>query len=197
MKARDNPFRTERLLSGQYRLQGISWDQLLERCRVLRYRAALVGPCGSGKTTLLEDLGRRLEEHGLRTVYARLQPEHCNFRSLLRLTAGLTGRDILLLDGTEQLPWWKWQPLKWGTLNAGGLLVTLHKPGRLPSLWQCRTSATLLAEIAAELLGTDPEALRQEAKRLFQKHHGNLREALRDWYDLMAQHEGTRPIAEF
>jgi hypothetical protein len=188
MKARDNPFRTERILSVRYRLRGITWTELLHRCEALRYRAALVGPRGSGKTTLLEDLAPKLGELGFRTRLVRLDQEHPRFDAgfLPELVAGLTTKDILLFDGTEQMNPSAWRWFKWRTRAAGGLIITSHLPGLLPTLWECHTSPVLLASIAAELLGVDPCITQAHAIDLFKKHCGNLRDALRECYDQVA-----------
>src|SRR5260370_33067107 len=105
MRARDNPFRTECVLSVRYRLQGITWPELLARCEALHYRASLIGPCGCGKTTLLEDLESRLRQRQFSTRFLRLDEEHPRFESgvLSRLAAGLSAQDILLFDGAEQM----------------------------------------------------------------------------------------------
>ena len=52
IRARDNPFRADRVQSLPYRLMDTTWDALLDRLAALRYRAAIVGPEGSGKTTV-------------------------------------------------------------------------------------------------------------------------------------------------
>jgi hypothetical protein len=184
MRARDNPFRSERLLSIRYCLQRATWPELLQRCHDLNYRAALVGPCGSGKTTLLEDLESRLPELGFKTRLIRLDAEHPQFEPgfLKRLATSLDSQVILLFDGAEQLNPLAWCWFKWRTRAAGGLIIALHRAGRLPMLWECQTSQRLLAEIAAQLLESDPLELLPQAEVFFARHCGNLREALRDWY---------------
>lgn len=185
MRARDNPFRTERLLQIRYRLCDTTWPQLLARLERLRFRAALVGPHGSGKTTLLEDLQERLRERGFGTLCIRLDDEQRSFENgfLDRLFGGVTGNEIILFDGAEQmgpLVWWRFQRR---SRRAGGLIITTHRPGRLPTLLECCTTAGLLAGIASELLGEDLERVQLQAEMLYQKYRGNLRDALREWYD--------------
>jgi hypothetical protein len=199
MRARDNPFRTERVLSVRYRLQGVTWAELLKRSEALRYRAALVGPCGHGKTTLLEDLEPRFREKGFNTHLIRLNEDCPELESgfVKRLNAALTKADLLLLDGADQLRPLAWFWFCWRIRAAGGLIITTHKAGRLPTLWECRSSAFLLSRIAAELLGVCPEALRVQAQLLFAKHRGNLREALRDFYDVWAEKRALLPRESF
>ena len=192
MRARDNPFRSESILRVRYRLLGIEWDQLLGRCEQLHYRAALVGPCGSGKTTLLEDLEPRLRAKGFETVWLRLNQES-SLRERWSLSKQTTGQ-FLLFDGAEQLSWVAWQFFKWRTRRAAGLIITTHKPGRLPTLWNCNTSARLLSDIMADVLaGSRFTTLPANPVDLFRKHQGNLREALRECYDLMACGDHDKP----
>ncbi len=192
MRARDNPFRTERILQVRYRLEGTTWPELLKRCEVLGYRGAVVGPHGCGKTTLLEDLEFKLRESGFATHVLRLDVEHPRFASAFvrQFSAELAPNDIVLLDGAEQLSLVSWHWFRYCTRRAGGLIITVHRPGRLPTLWECSTSASLLAAIASNLLGEDAALLRESAQFLFERSGGNLREALREWYDLLAQQPG-------
>ena len=189
MRARDNPFRTERILQVRYRLQGITWAELVGRCEILGYRAALVGPQGSGKTTLLEDLEPRLRERGFGTPFLRLNAEQrkVNPDFVNPLFDRLTANDILLVDGAEQMHPLAWRWFQWRTRRLAGLLITTHRGGRLPTLWECRTSSALLAGIAAELLAVRTETLGERADALFRRHGGDLRHALRDWYNLVAE----------
>ena len=192
VRASDNPFRTGQVLQVRYRLRGVTWAQLLARCAARRHRGAIIGPHGGGKTTLLEDLELRLLQQGFDTRFIRLDQEHRAFEAgfLDRLCAHLTPKDILLLDGAEQMGPLAWRWFRWRTRHAGGLLITAHQAGRLPTLWECRTSPCLLAGIAAELLGVASDTTRERAGALFRKHRGNLREALREWYDLIAWQHG-------
>jgi len=185
MRARDNPFAVHRVLAIRYRLSGVTWEELLARLADLRFRAALVGPHGHGKTTLLEDLGERLGGHGFRVRPAtlhegdrRLGPQRDS-----ALFRDPHPRDLLLVDGAEQLDRLAWWDLRRRSRAAAGLIVTSHRPGLLPTLHECRTTPELFEAIARELGGE--EAL-QAATGLFARHQGNLRDALRELYDRYA-----------
>ncbi len=182
---RDNPFAVQRVLKVRFRLpETLSWEDLLDRFATLRRRGAIVGPHGHGKTTLLEDLAPRLEAHGfqvrtisLREAHPRLDQED---RTVVR---SLGPRDVLFLDGAEQLGWLSWMEVRLRTRQAGGLVITSHRPGLLPTLFECETTPELLAGIVSELLdgGEEPEV-----EELHARHRGNVRDALRELYDRWA-----------
>ncbi len=189
MRARDNPFASHRLHAVRYRLPGLSWDELLARLAGLGHRAAIVGGEGRGKTALLEALSPRLREHGFILRTATLSRERTALPADEErcLTAGLGAADLVVVDGAGHLGRLAWRRLVKRTAGAGGLLVTAHRPGFLPTLVDCLSSPELLAEIVAELLagapaGLDAAAL-PAATELFARHRGNLREALRELYD--------------
>ena len=183
MKARENPFAVERVLRVRYRPQGFTWEQLLSRLAELRYRAAIVGPEGSGKTTLLEDLEPLLLERGFVVHHLRLTRERRRFPvSRWWSVKQLRDKDVILFDGSEQLGAVRWRIFRCLSRRAGGVIVTTHHPGRLPTLVNCRTSPSLLTQLIAELtpqIDSDPT-------ELFQRHRGNVRDCLRELYDQFA-----------
>lgn len=188
MRARDNPFRTDRVLQVRYRLQDGTWDALLGRLEDLRFRGAIVGPQGSGKTTLLEDLAPRLAARGFAVRPLRLDTESPRFAPgfLDGFFATLTTRDVILLDGAEQLGAFAWRSFERRSRAAGGLIVTLHRRGRLPALIETRTSPELLAGLVEQILGDAASELAPLFPELHARHDGNLREALRELYDRYA-----------
>ena len=187
MRARNNPFASQRVLKVRYRLSGAVWSQLEERLEALRFRAALVGPHGHGKTTLLEDLGARLEARGFRVRPVTLHEGERRLgpARVAMLFRDPGPRDLLLVDGAEQLDRLAWWSLRRRSRSAAGIVITSHEPGLLATLHECRTSPELLAGIIQDLLpcsmGEAPSAA-----ELFVRHRGNLRDALRELYDLYA-----------
>jgi len=186
MRARDNPFAADRVQSIRYELPEGRAAALLARLERLRYRAAIVGPHGTGKTTLLEDLEAPLVRLGFRVIHLRLDSGHRRFPpgSLSRLRATLDARDLVCLDGAEQLGRLAWMTFRWRTRRAGGLLITSHRPGLLPTLIACTTSPELLDRIVRRL--APPAGIGPAPDDLFARHHGNLRNALRELYDVCA-----------
>lgn len=191
MRARDNPFAVQRVLAVRSRLARVTWEELLDRLAALGFRAALVGPHGHGKTTLLEDLAPRLEERGfhLRSVTLRAGDRRLTAAQEETLFRDLSGRDLLLVDGAEQLGRLAWLRLRRKSRAAGGLVITSHRPGLLPTLHECRTTPELLAGIVRDLLGPE-EGLQPACEDLWRRHRGNVRDALRELYDLWA----ARPV---
>jgi hypothetical protein len=186
MRARDNPFGADRVLSIRYEFPEGQAGPLLARLERLRYRAAIVGPHGTGKTTLLEDLETPLARLGFRVTHLRLDAAHRRFPrgGLSRLAATLDARDLICFDGAEQLGRAAWMMFRWRTRRAGGVLITSHRPGLLPTLVECTTSPELLEGIVSRL-APQTGAVRLPAD-LFARHHGNLRDAFRELYDVYA-----------
>jgi hypothetical protein len=185
VKARDNPFSSDRVLSIRYRLQDLTWDQLIQRLAGMNYRGALVGPQGSGKTTLLEDLEPALLAHGFQTRWLRLDQGTRPLSSAMSKTflSTIEKSDIILFDGAEQLPRLAWEQFKIKSRQAAGLIITTHNAGRLPTLLECVTHPGLLQEIVRAL--TSDAACNDHALTagLFHRHNGNVRNALRELYD--------------
>jgi hypothetical protein len=188
MRARDNPFRTDRVLEVRYRPLRGSWDDLLTKLHALRYRAAIVGPQGSGKTTLLEDLAPRLRERGHTVRELRLDTETPRFAPdfLDRFVASLTPSDVVLFDGAEQLGPIAWRFFRHRCRGAAGLVITGHRPGRLPMLIETATTPELLAALVRQILGDEACEVDPILPDLYERHAGNLRDALRELYDRYA-----------
>ena len=180
MRARDNPFRADRVEAIRYHPLDGTWDDLMARLAQLDYRAAVVGHDGSGKTTLLEDLAPRLAALGF--AVRRLFINEQNREPAELALDHLDCRDIILFDGADLLGPIAWLRFKRRTRHAGGVVITAHRPGLLPTLVECRTTPDLLHRLVAEILGTD--TLHPDDAALFTRHGGNIRDALRELYDM-------------
>jgi hypothetical protein len=189
MRAADNAFASHRVEAVRYRLPG-GWDALVDRLAALGHRAAVVGGHGSGKTSLLEALGPRLAARGFELRRVRLSRERPALAPAdeQRLLAGAGRRHLLVVDGAEQLGRTGWRRLVRGARAAGGLVVTGHRRGPLPTLIECTTSPELLAGIVDELLADAPSPGPgpPDPAALWRRHRGNLRHALAELYDRWA-----------
>jgi hypothetical protein len=175
----DNPFASHRIDGLAYRPNGVTWSALITRLEALGGRAAIVGPEGSGKTTLLEGLARRLSGS---IVLIRLGAGATRPWPQLRraLPRPVTRDHVVLVDAAERLRATAWLRLRHATRRARGLVITAHRPGRLPTLIECRGSPELLAELVAELAPGRPARMLDE---LFHRHDGNIRLCFRELYD--------------
>jgi hypothetical protein len=184
MKARDNPFRTERLESLSYRFLDGGWDQLWARLETLGGRGAIVGPRGSGKTTLLHEMAHQL---ALRSRHARLVHAPGGGSSIapsqfwVELDR-LQPEDALLIDGGERLSFLDWRRVKRLARDASTVVVTRHSAGALPTLHRTRTDPALLETLASELLGRSMHGLQP----LHDRCQGDVRQALLTLYDQWA-----------
>ncbi len=180
--AKNNPFATDRVLQIRYMPQTCTWDELLARLESMHYRAAIVGSDGTGKTTLIEDIAHRLTEQGLscRSIFITMDIS----APLGRINEILDGEafGILLIDGADHLKRSVWHRIRRKINRRNmGLIITSHKPHMLPTLIECSTNPKLLKEIATELSGQTDDKL---TENLYRKHKGNIRDALRELYDI-------------
>lgn len=188
MRARDNPFRSDRVLAVRYRLLHGTWEDLFAQLEALGFRAAIVGPQGSGKTTLLEDLKPRLEAGGFSVRELRLDTESPSFEPefLEDLFATLGSHEVILFDGAEQLKWAEWVRFERRSRAAAGLVITSHRPGLLPTLLETTTTPELLRGLVDQILGDRAAELRPLLPGILERHRGNVRESLRELYDHFA-----------
>jgi molybdopterin-guanine dinucleotide biosynthesis protein len=183
--AHENPFRVDRLHALAFEPQGATWPELMERLHRLRYRAAIVGPHGSGKTTLLEALAPRLAELGYspRLLFRNREGRGRLPRHWADALASVGASDVLLVDGYGHLGVLQRLRLRVTARRCAGLIVTAHRRRTLPTLIRTRTDTALFRRLAGQLHDS-VEPRRLDA--LFHRHRGNLRDALRELYDLHA-----------
>jgi hypothetical protein len=193
-RPRDNPFAVRHLSVLAYRAVDGDPETLLDRFEALGRRGALVAPEGHGKSSLLAELARRLPARGLAPHRLTVAGGRPLARGVLaRFLAAAGPRDVLLVDGAGHLGARDRRRLRRAAHRAGGLLVTGHRPGLLPTLAVCTTSPALLDDLVRHLLaGRRPPAALPSAAELHARHGGNLRTALLELYDRCA---GLRPDA--
>lgn len=179
----DNPFTSRRIDGLSYRFRGADIDDLVAALAAHGGRGAVVGPHGSGKTTLLDGLVGRLDGT---IVRIRLSSEtaHPNavIRELLPETVG--NRHAIFLDGAEQLGTWSWWRFHRQVRAAETIVITSHRPGRLPTIHECRTDVQVLTDLVEELA---PDGVDADLDDLFHRHQGNIRLCFRELYDEWAR----------
>jgi hypothetical protein len=180
MRARQNPFRADRIQAVPYRFQnGTGWPDLIARLEALQFRAAIVGPEGSGKTTLLEELSRKLGEIGFKVILRSAKAGD----SAEVVPRRLESSELVLIDSAECFGAWHWLRLKWASRAGAGMIVTAHRPCLLPTLIQCRTTPELFRQIVGDLLGDQVQLPSGMVDAIHRKHNGNVRNAFRQLYD--------------
>ncbi|NLE39881.1 MAG: hypothetical protein GX621_17820 [Pirellulaceae bacterium] len=206
-----NPFSTRCVRPGAlpyFFPPGETIDSVLERLIANDWRGQILGPHGSGKSTLLATLLPRIEQHGMRIILAELHdgrrrmpetvPLPWKARPTLRhpCSTAAPGREqplstadppsILVIDGYEQLPWWRRRLVQWQCgRHDVGLLVTAHRPIGLPAVFHTQTDPATFRHVVARLLEGQAECpTDEEINRCLERHAPNLREALFELYDL-------------
>lgn len=188
-----NPFSTRHHRPGAVPFLGssggpMSVAPLLEAWEAAGGKGEILGPHGTGKSTLLHWLAAEAEARGTNIVRVEL---HDGARRLPRGwdMAG-RGRGVLVLvDGAEQLPGWRFWLLRGACARRGwGLLVTAHRPLGLPTLYRTHVDVALARQVVGAVLARSPRmpalVTEHEVDGALQECGGNLREALFRLYDL-------------
>lgn len=178
--ARENPFRTSRLLALPVHWGDATPEALLARWHATGRRGALVGPHGTGKTSCLRALAARLAADGWRIVWVQWHDDGtttpADWRAAL---ASADARTLVCLDGSENLGLLAAYRLYRYTRRAGGVLATRHRVS--PILRTLALHRPDVEVFAAHVLLLDPEAA-QAARSAFAAARGNAHEAFRRLY---------------
>ncbi len=179
-----NPFRVARIEGLAYRAPDFDWEVFLARLEAPGLRGAIVGPHGSGKTTLLLETQSRLKARGIPVRYGFLNAEtRFKARQARALVADMSRDAVLFLDGAEQLDALTWRWVLWRALRLRGLVVTIHQPGRLPTIHTTETGEELLRALLEQLVGEEWTRYWPRARGHFQRCGGNIRDVFFALYD--------------
>lgn len=184
MRAKDNPYRVEKVDSLPYVFADQDLACFYEHVKTHGYRGAIVGPHGSGKTTLLADLMQEFERFEIRYTHSRLRDDGYfeNRQRLQKWIRSAPQESVLILDSAGLLKWWQWRSLQRKSQEFRGFLITSHVRGRLTTLIECHPKFETL-KILIDRLDVVPKPSEKILKSLFTKHHGNIRDCLRELYD--------------
>lgn len=184
LSADQNPFRVARIEGLAYRAPDFDWEAFLARLEAPGLRGAIVGPHGSGKTTLLLEAQARLKARGVPVRYGFLNEETRFKAHQARALVAETPREaVLFLDGAEQLDGLTWQWVKWRSRRLRGFVITIHQPGRLPTIYTTQTGEGLLRELLEQLVGEERERYWERAREHFDRCGGNIRDVFFALYD--------------
>jgi len=186
-----NPFCTRHVRPGRlpsFDAAGRPLDlgPLLARLSAIHGSAAIVGPHGSGKTTLLGHLADALEARGERVARAKLRRTR-DAVALLMAVARTQPGVIFCVDSWERLARpWALLIRRSAAASRVRLLVTAHRAGLLPTLWECTSTPAVLDAIVASLPPGGPDGPSVdgiEVEQAFRAASGDIREALFILYD--------------
>jgi len=144
---------------------------------------AIEGPHGHGKSTLLAALLVAAESSGRTTTVIRVRSARETWRPVVA-SVTMTRGSCLGCDGWERcLPGTATLVRLIAALRHISVVVTAHGPAGLPVLAHCDTSPRLLAGLVSRLPEHGGLIDATDIEDAFERHAGNLREALYDLYD--------------
>ncbi len=184
-----NPFSSSQIRPGAVAFlfePGESIESCLARWERNGHWGQIRGPHGSGKSTLLAALLPKLREQGWRVEHLCLHQGQRRLPVGWPPHAGVNARTVLVIDGLEQLAWWRRGRLKRLCRQRGwGLLATTHRNLGLPDLYVTRPTVELAQRVAARLLEGWPALIApDDVERCFTAHAGDMRETFFALYDL-------------
>jgi len=190
-----NPFIAKRIAPGTLPYvfpEGDTAEGLICRLREARWRGQIIGPHGTGKSTLLATLLPLLEHEGRRPTLITLRKESKAPRGRLsKFISQATGdsRWMLVIDGYEQLGRFeRWRIHRQMAGQAGGLLVTTHRPLKMEWTFETRTNHAVAQEVVRRLTSGYADLIATaEVNRIFEQCTGDVRELLFKLYDLYEQ----------
>lgn len=185
-----NPFCTRHVLPGRlpsFDASGrpVNLDEVLARLAAIGGSAAIVGRHGSGKTTLLWQLADALEAEGRRVVRVRLRHTR-DIGRLLEAVARVRRGGVVCVDSWERLGPLSSLAVTWcARVMSAGLIVTAHRTGPLPTLWESITTPAVLGAVVHQLAHPAgmPAVIEGDVDEAFREASGNIREALFLLYD--------------
>ncbi|MGN6507758.1 MAG: hypothetical protein ACTHM6_19535 [Tepidisphaeraceae bacterium] len=182
--AHENPFRVDRVTRLAFIDEANVIGALAERASAAVVRGAIVGPEGSGKSTLLRALLSVLEARGHRLV--RVQLGASATTAELQAAAAMaieSAGGVVAIDGFEQFGW---RLRRRVMRRCPRLLVTAHRPLRIPTIVHLQPGPSTLDAILARLLDRVSLATRDFAQERLSARGGDIRATLFDCYDAWA-----------
>lgn len=171
-----NPFSTCFTRPGEISFDfpaGHSIDTMIAPFQHLGAQGAIVGPHGSGKSTLLETLSQHWSKLGL--IEQRVRLTASRKRESLPL-GDLTVDTLLVIDGFEQLSFWKQWWVRWRCQHTKArLLVTTHRDSGLPVVLQTQPDWPLAFKLSSILLACDATPYEADLQAVWNEDPGDIR----------------------
>jgi hypothetical protein len=193
-----NPFATRYVRPGRIAFlfpTSTSARQWIDQLARHAWWGQIVGPHGVGKSTLLHSLVPHLKAAGRHIVWITLRAGQRQIPASVRRTMRVgTPKDLVLVDGYEQLGWWPRRQLKRHCRRRGaGLLVTTHRRAGFPTSIELLGSLETVQQLTRHLLRNHGDVIdAAEVSHCYQQAEGNVRETLFALYDLYEQRRPTR-----
>lgn len=173
---RRNPFSTRFIRPGEIPFifpAGQSLEAIIAAFQQPTAQGAIVGPHGSGKSTLLETLSQHWAKQGLAEQRVRLTA----LRKRESIPLGeLDADSLLVIDGFEQLTYWKQRWIRWRCQQRGArLLVTTHRDCGLPVVLQTQPDWALALELSSMLLACDVTPYEADLQAVWNEDPGDIR----------------------
>jgi hypothetical protein len=163
---------------------------LVERLRRQAWWGQVVGPHGSGKSTLLAALLPELQRQGQTTRAVRLSQEQRRLPGDFWDSVEVQSRQLLIIDGFEQMGFLLRRRLKALCRRQGhGLVITSHRGLGLPGLYRTGVTAALACRVLEALLSEDQRRALEplDISGALRAHRGNLREVFFELYDMFEE----------
>ncbi|WP_425398429.1 hypothetical protein [Aeoliella sp.] len=171
-------------------------SQLASKLASQGWRGQIVGPHGVGKSTLLRALEREATRLGWRWVEVALHSDRKP--SLARLLpTRLDQSALLVVDGFEQLHTLERLLVRWHCWRSGaGLLVTTHRPFRLPTLLEISPDEPSAVAVFEQVTsGADTQVTKHDALVAFNACNRDMRQMFDRLYDLHEHRKRTADVA--
>ena len=182
--AHKNPFRMSCIEAIPYQFLQADMHTLMQRFQAHHYRGVLVGPHGSGKTTLREQIERALRQAGMVVHPIVISgDDRVSWTYVQDHLHQVNPQAVISIDGIDRfnpLLWWRFQR---AMRHQRGILATSHVVGRLPLLHLHATTPELLMFAVRSLTDEHDHFTKDHCRTLFERHHGNIRDCLRELYD--------------
>jgi len=179
MRARENPFRSEKVADFRYQIEAdtlADWREQITSVPSIRW--AIMGPEGTGKSILLEDLAQMLPT----VEWVRIK-EDDSVRRKVKMAIRLfrPSHIPLFFDGAETLPRFIWSARYF---FRSKIVATLHHPRKSFTVhYTTKFEPKVVISLVETLLQS--KISQNEAERILQigrRNNGNVREILRQLY---------------